>query len=112
MTLNTALMDIEAAADCIADAVKKTVTPEKEQQGVKKIEELLTAQKVVNALIFEYKLPVNFLHAVIDGEVLSLHGVADSVAVAEQAVSAAAKMLPQKKVKSCISIVQDFKPYS
>lgn len=112
MTLNTALIDIDAAADCIVCALKKAVTPEKEKQGGKKLEELLSAQRIVNSLIFEYKIPVNFLHAVIDGDVLSLHGVADSAAVAEQAVSAAAKMIPEKKVKSCISIVQDFKPYS
>ncbi len=112
LTLNTALVDIETAADSIANAMKKTITPEKEKQGAQKINELLTAQRVVNSLIFEYKLPVNFLHAVIEGDVLSLHGVADSAAIAEQATSAAAKILPDKKVKSCISIVQDFKSYS
>ncbi|NLK45295.1 MAG: cytidylate kinase-like family protein [Treponema sp.] len=112
VTLNTGLIDIETAVECIADVLQKTITPQKEQQGAKKIAELLAAQRVVSILLFEYKLPVNFLHAVIDGDVLSLHGVADSAAIAEQAVSAAAKILPEKKVKSCISIVQDFKPYS
>lgn len=111
MVLNTGLFDVEAASDIIADLVKRTITPEKEAAGKKKIEELLVAQRLVNSLIFEYKLNINFLHASIDGKKIVLQGVADSTAVVEKALAIALKVLPDYVVTSAVSIVQDFKTY-
>lgn len=112
LTLNTALVDINNSVECIAQMAKNVVTSEKEAQGKEKIADLLAAQKLVNKLLFEYKLPINFLHAVINGDVVSLQGVADSVAIAERAVCIASELMSDKKVESCISIVQDFKSYT
>ena len=109
LTVNTAFMNIEAAVDAIANSVKKCITSEQEKQGEEKLKDLIAAQKLVNILVFEHKLPVNFLHAVINGETVTLQGVADSIAVAEQAVSVAQNIMSDKKIVSNISIVQDFK---
>lgn len=111
MTLNTGFADIDAIVDSIASLSQKVITPECEALGKKKIVDLLAAQRLVNKLVFEYKLPVSFLRAVINDDVLSLQGVADSAAIAEQVVVVASKLMPDKKVESCISIVQDFKSY-
>ena len=111
LTVNTAFMNIEAAVDAIANSVKKCITSEQEKQGEEKLKDLIAAQKLVNILVFEHKLPVNFLHAVINGETVTLQGVADSIAVAEQAVSVAQNIMSDKKIVSNISIVQDFKSY-
>lgn len=111
LTLNTALFDIEQAASCIADMTQKTITSDCEQQGKDKITDLLAAQRLVNRLLFEYKLPVNFLHAVINSDRVTLQGVADSVAVVERAVSTTKQLMGDKQVESCISVVQDFKSY-
>ena len=69
------------------------------------------AQLVVNALLFEHKVNVNFLRAVIDGDKLILQGVADSVAISEKAASLAREIMPDKTGESCISIDQDFSTY-
>jgi len=87
------------------------VTPEKEAAGKVKIEELLKAQKLVNKLVFEYNLNINFLHAVISGNTLTLQGVADSSALVEKAISVSQKAFPEYKIESSISVVQDFKAY-
>ena len=111
MVLNTGIIDIDNASSIIADLCKTLVTPEQEKRGRKIIGEMLEAQRLVNKLIFEYKLNINFLHAVIEDDKVILQGVADSVALSEQAVTIASELLPTKKVSSAISVVQDFKAY-
>ncbi len=111
LVLNTGIIGVEDASDIIAELCSRVVTLEQEERGRGKICELLASQRLVNKMIFEYKLNINFLKAVIEGDTLTLQGVADSSALAEQAVAIAAKHMPDKKVESCISIVQDFKSY-
>lgn len=111
MVLNTGLLNIEEASDIIVNLVKTKITAEKESEGKKRIDELICAQRLVNSLIFEHKLNINFLHASNENGVITLQGVADSNAVVEKAVSAARKILPGYRINSAISIVQDFKTY-
>jgi cytidylate kinase len=111
MVLNTGLLDIAAAVSVIAGLVRHAVTPEKEAAGKAKIEDLLKAQRLVNSLIFEYKLNINFLTAVIHGKTIVLQGVADSAALSEKAITAATSLAPGYTVESAISVVQDFKAY-
>ena len=75
------------------------------------IENMLKAQDLTNKLLFEYKLNINFLRAIIDdeGTSITLQGVADSQAVVDRAVTLAAKILPSCTIKSAVNIVQDFK---
>lgn len=111
LVINTGLFDIDSASTMIAEAVRHIMSPEKEAAGERRMEELLIGQRIVNMLIFDFHLNINFLRAVIKGQKLILHGVADSAAVAERAVAVAASELPNYKVESAISIVQDFKAY-
>jgi len=111
VVMNTGLLDIEIASDIITGLVHNYITPQKEAAGKKKLEELLKAQRLVDTLIFEYKLNINFLRAVINGKTVVLQGVADSTALVEKAVAISAKILPDYKIESAVSIVQDFKAY-
>jgi cytidylate kinase len=111
MVLNTGLLDVELASNMIVELCKTIITPDKEAKGKVKLTELLAAQRLVNTLVFEYKLNINFLRAVIHEDTVTLQGVADSTALAEKAVSIASQIMPDKKVESCISVVQDFKAY-
>ena len=111
MVLNTGVLGIEEASDVIVNLVNRLITPEKEAAGQAKIDELICAQRLVNSLIFEHKLNINFLHAVNQDGVITLQGVADSGAVVEKAVSISKKILPDYRVESAISVVQDFKTY-
>jgi sugar diacid utilization regulator len=111
MVLNTGVIDIETAAHTIADVCQRVVTLDQEERGVQKLQELLAAQRLVNVLIFEHNLNINFLKAYINGDTVTLQGVANSSSQTEQATAIAARMMPDKKIVSSISIVQDFKSY-
>ncbi|HZK20218.1 MAG TPA: cytidylate kinase-like family protein [Treponemataceae bacterium] len=111
MVLNTGFIDMENASALIAGVCKKLITPVQEKKGKKRIFQMLEAHRLVNTLLFEYQLNINFLQAVIDTDKVVLQGVADSVALSEQAVKIAKELMPEKKIVSVISVVQDFKAY-
>lgn len=111
MVLNTGIFDEETAAQAIVTFVKDYVTPEKEVEGKKRLEELIKCQHLINELIFEYKLNIEFLRAVTEGDSLVLQGVADSSVIVERAMKIAAVELPEYDIKSAISVVQDYKAH-
>jgi hypothetical protein len=78
---------------------------------LERIAQLLQAQKIVNHIVFDLKLPVHFLEASSSDSELVLHGVADSASVIEKVLEVARTMAPDKKITSGISIVQDYKSY-
>lgn len=111
LTINTGILEPEEVVKQIVNFVKYFSAPEKEALGKKSIENMLKAQDLTNKLLFEYKLNINFLRAIIDdeGTSITLQGVADSQAVVDRAVTLAAKILPSCTIKSAVNIVQDFK---
>ncbi|HAK69571.1 MAG: cytidylate kinase-like family protein [Treponema sp.] len=110
-TLNTGLLTLEDSVRIIEGVTKNFITAEKESLGRTKVEQLLKGQRLVNQLLFDFKLGINFLRAEVGASVITLHGVADSQGIAERAVQTAAKILPSVEIRSAISVVQDFKPY-
>lgn len=111
VVLNTGLFDEKTAALILADMCNKLITPDMEKRGSEKLGNLLASQRLVNTLVFEHKLNINFLRATIDGNTLTLQGIADSAVLAEKAASIASNIMPDKNIISCISVVQDFKAY-
>ena len=109
MVMNTGAFDVESASNAISSLIDSIMTPEKEAQGKKKIQELLKCQHLVNKLVFDYKLNIEFLRAVISDNSLILQGVADSTVLVERAIRIAASELPEYTVTSSISVVQDYK---
>lgn len=111
LTINTGILEQEEVVKQIVNFVKYFADPEKEALGKKRIENMLKAQDLTNKLLFEYKLNINFLRAIIDdeGTSITLQGVADSQAIVDRAVTLAAKILPSCTIKSAVNIVQDFK---
>jgi len=112
VVLNTGFCTVHGAAFVLAEMCKKIITDECERKGKQKIADLLTAQHLVNTLVFEHKLNINFLRAVVSGSTVTLQGVAESPIVAEKALAVAAQVLKDKEIRSGISVVQDFKAYS
>lgn len=111
LVMNTGILDIESASQIIVELSRQLITPEKEEAGKKKLSELLTAQRLVNALIFEHKLNISFLKAVIVDKKIVLQGVADSTALAEKAVAVSRSLMSDYLIESAISVVQDYKAY-
>jgi cytidylate kinase len=101
----------EIGAAIVHEACVRTVTAVQEAEGLSRIAELLQAQKIVNHIVFDLKIPVHFLEATSTPTEIMLHGVADSSAVIEKVLGVARSMAPGKKITSGISIVQDYKSY-
>ncbi len=108
---NTGLLSIDETAGLIAELVKKHISSEQEAEGEKAIHQLITAQRMVNKLYFNYKVNIEFMHAIIEDKLITLHGVADSPAVVEKALQIIKQELPDYDAKSAVSIVQDFKTF-
>ncbi|MBQ9495897.1 MAG: cytidylate kinase-like family protein [Treponema sp.] len=109
--MNTGIINAQQGGTIIANLVRTLVTDECDKAGTRKIKMLLDAQHLVNKLIFEHKLAIEFLHAVIDGNMVTLHGVAESPSIVEQALSFAQDAMPGYTAVSAVSIVQDFHAY-
>lgn len=112
MVLNTGIFNEQTAVSMLKSLVSIFATKENEVHGNKMINDMLICQRLINQLIFEHNLSINFLHAKMVEGVIELHGVADSSALSERAVHIASSILPDYKIKSCISVVQDFKAYN
>jgi cytidylate kinase len=111
IVLNTDGLTPETGAAIIMNACSLTVNAAIEAAGITRIAELLEAQKIVNHIAFDLKIPIHFLEATATSSELTLHGVADSSAVIETALAVARNLAKDKKVVSGISIVQDYKSY-
>jgi len=111
LVLNTDYLTPETGAAIIEYACKTTIPPETEKAGLDRITQLLQAQKIVNHIVFDLKLPVHFLEASSTASEIVLHGVADSASIIEKVLDIARTMAPDKKITSGISIVQDYKSY-
>lgn len=111
LVVNTDEMTPEVVAKIIRQSCELTITPDQEASGLTRIGELLQAQKIVNHIVFDLKIPVHFLEATANSSEIILHGVADSSVIIERVLSVAKSMAPGKKISSGISIVQDYKSY-
>lgn len=112
VVLNTGILSVDEGAKIIETVARETMTDEREKAGKEKHELMLKAQRVVNKLVFGYKINIEFLNATIDGSTFVLQGVADSAGVVERALRLAAEELGEGySVKSVVSVIQGYKSY-
>ncbi len=111
MLLNTGSIAINDCGHIIAEFTRAHITPTKEAEGARLVEEMLKAQQVVNKLIFDYKIKIEFLHATIEDNTVVLYGVTDAPGLVEQALELVRGELPQYQTRSAISIVHDFNQF-
>ena len=111
MVLNTGAIPVNDCATIIADFTKQHINSQKEEEGTRLVEEMLKAQTVVNKLIFDYKIGIDFLHAAIEDGTFVLYGVTDAPGLIEQALDFVKKELPDYPTRSAVSIVHDFKQF-
>lgn len=110
--LNTGIITAQEGAQVVETLVRTTITPQKEAEGAERLKTMLKAQHVVNKLIFDYKIKIEFLNAVIEGNTFILQGVADAQGSVERALRFASEELGDGyEVKSAVSIIQNYKNY-
>jgi len=109
LVLNTGLLDVDTASTILAASIKGFNSKEQEKSGNCRIEEVLIAQRLVNMLLIDYDIAVHFLRAEINGKQITLHGLADSSATVERALTICRLETPDYEVKSFIKVVQDTK---
>ena len=108
---STSKVNPESIARSVVALTKEYVTPEREEAGQRKIDEMLIGQRIVDILTFIYNLEINFLRASIDGKIITLHGIASTQKDVDAAVTIVEAELPNYQVKSSISVARDYKAY-
>ena len=111
LVINTDFATAPLAASIITHACKNAISPSEEQEGLKRISELLQGQRIVNVIAFKEELPIYFLDAEVSDTQIVLHGVADSVACIDKALKIAEDLAQGRSVSTQISIVNEYKPY-
>ena len=105
---NTSKLDADSIADSVISLTKSYVTPERDAEGQKKLDELLIGQRIVDILVFIYNLNIEFLRASMEGKKIILHGIADSQKTRDAALTIVEAELPGYEIESHISIARDF----
>ena len=111
LVINTDFATAPLAARIITHACKEAISPQEEQDGLKRIAELLLGQRIVNRIAFKDELPIYFLDAEVSATQIVLHGVADSAPCIDKALTIAEDLAEGRSVSTQISIVNEYKPY-
>lgn len=111
LVINTDFATASQAASIIAHACRASVKPQEEEEGLRRVAELLLGQRIVNSIAFKEELPIYFLDAEVSSTQIILHGVADSVACIDKALKIAESFAQGRSVTTQISVVNEYKPY-
>jgi len=98
-------------ADCalIIDKLKdKIFTQETSAQNDACLKDLILEQKIKNSILFDRQITVNFLEVKVNGNNVTIYGVASSQSFADTAVETAKEISESKQIKSEIQIVRDY----
>lgn len=109
MIVNGATVDEKNIASGIAEFVDSSENEEIRREGRNQIGEKLIGQRIVNILFLDYEMGISELRVDVEGDEITLHGIADSSALIKRAVELVACELPEYRVKSDIQAVQDFR---
>ena len=110
-TVSTEKFSKDAIADAVLSLVGKTITSDKEEEGNIELDKLLICQRIVNVLLSVYDINITNLKATLGGRTITLHGIADSSAIVDRALTMAALELPEYKFESDVTVVQDSIPF-
>lgn len=106
-TVNTSLTKPDVTADMIVSGIKTSITPEIEEMGKKRVEELVLAQQMTNKLIFEHGLHIDDLWIIVHEKTVTLRGMTSFHATVERAVTILENEYSGYKVEPKIKCVQD-----
>ena len=106
-TLNTSLAKPDMTAEMIVAGIQNNITPQIEEAGKKRVDELVLAQEMTDKLIFEHSLHIDALRIDVRDKVVTLQGVTSFHATVERAQTILESEYTGCKVESKIKCVQD-----
>ncbi len=107
LVLNTATISIEQSAELILTACQQIISPAKESTGQQQLQDLILAQDVIEGIIFQKNIPVQFLEVQCSSGTATLFGVVSSPNIGRAAVEAAQTVPGVKAVESRIQVVRE-----
>jgi len=108
LTINMGALHPATAAEIIKSLKEMVVTEEANLRNRQMLQEMIMAQKVIHHVLYDQKVPVHFLEAIVKDGGVTLHGVANSEATVEAAVAAAREIAGAYAVRSEIQVVQEY----
>jgi cytidylate kinase len=108
LVLNMGDFSLEDAAKIVDDYRRIVSSEERERAGKIRAKELLLGQRVVTEIVYVRKIPIHFLEAEARGGRVTLHGVANTEGVIEEALAAARSVPGVEETESTIQVVQEF----
>jgi len=108
LTINMGSLHPATAAEIIKTLKERTVTEEANARSRQVLQAMILSQKVIHHVLYDQKIPVHFLEALVKDSAITLHGVANSEATVEAVVAAAREIAGAYAVRSEIQIVQEY----
>lgn len=108
LVVNTFEMDAPSAAQIVVAASKALEAKVDPALTRKRLEDLAKGHDVVTTILYEHRVPIQFLEADCQGQVVTLHGVASSRSAIEAALAAARSLRGVSEVVSEIQVVQEY----
>jgi hypothetical protein len=108
LCLNTGHLSPAVCSRMIQQLEERLISPDQEERTVRRLQELILAQKVVHHIIYEKGIKIHFLEAGVSETSVELFGVAISQALVEAAAAAAAEVPSVSSVKPMIQVVHDY----
>lgn len=110
LVVNTGLLSDKEAATFACNLIQK-ITPQDEAEGIKDIQLMVKIQGVLNKILQETNIHIEFLHANTEGNDIVVYGVTDSCALVEKVLAIFRQEIPEHNVRSSISLIQSFKTF-
>jgi cytidylate kinase len=108
LSLNTGLLHPAVCARIIKDLMESCFSEETESRNAARLRELILGQQIKHRILYEKQIPIHFLEASVQGDIVSLYGVANSQTLVEAALTAARDAAGSASVTSEIQIVQEY----
>jgi cytidylate kinase len=108
LVINTGHADVDRVARAIDSYRALMIDADREETGRRRLADLLLCQSVVTEIVYARRVPVHFLEAAGEGGRIVLHGVANTQAAIDAALSAARSVPGVVEAESAIQVVQEF----
>lgn len=110
IVINTDNLRTEIVYSIIEGAIKIFKREDYMQKLQTRLKELYLAQKIINHLLYEAKLPIHFLEADVHGTTATIMGTVEIRGLIEQTGKIVAKMEGVEEVENKIAFINSYPP--